>query len=145
MPHARDSSLALLIPLIILRLVACCAEEGRRTISQALRLCRDSSLDSQDDVTALRDWAASAWDYLAMGNYPYPSTYIVNGAEPPLPAFPVRVACAELADAELAADPPALLAALGRAVGVFYNHTGDLECLSFKEGPNPETGEGCGG
>lgn len=75
-----------------------------------------------------------------MGNYPYPSSYIVNGAQPPLPAFPVRAACAHLADAALPDDSPALLGALASAVGVFYNHTGDQRCLSFKEGPNPETG-----
>ena len=80
-----------------------------------------------------------------MGNYPYPSSYIVNGAAPPLPAFPVRAACAALADASLASDPPRLLAALADAVGVFYNHTADLECFSFKQGPNPETGGWAGG
>ena len=50
----------------------CLADDGRRAIGVAMRLCPESSLDSQDDVTALRDWAASAWDYLAMGNYPFP-------------------------------------------------------------------------
>lgn len=40
------------------------AEEGRQTISGAMRLCEDSTLDSSSDVLALRDWAASAWDYL---------------------------------------------------------------------------------
>ena len=77
-----------------------------------------------------------------MGNYPYPSVYIVNGAQPPLPAFPVRVACSHLAERQLA--PAELLGALGRAISVFYNHTQDLECLSFKAGVNPETGKPCG-
>ncbi|PRW44843.1 prolyl endopeptidase-like isoform A [Chlorella sorokiniana] len=116
-------------------------EEGRQAISQAMRLCEDSALESEGDVTALRDWAASAWDYMAMGNYPYPSSYIINGAQPPLPAFPVRAACEHLADAELASDALRLLRALRDAVGIFYNHTGDLACFSFKEGPNPETDE----
>lgn len=31
-------------------------------------------------------------DYLAMGNFPYPSSYMTNGAGD-LPAYPVRVAC----------------------------------------------------
>jgi hypothetical protein len=76
---------------------------------------------------------------MQMGNYPYPSVYIVNGAQPPLPAFPVRVACSHLAERQLA--PAELLGALGRAISVFYNHTQDLECLSFKAGVNPETGK----
>lgn len=151
------------------------AGKGRCAIAAALRLCPESELQSADDVVALRDWAASAWDYLAMGeagcsralgallratapphpaagwrplagwhraappgprkaahpcrapaaspagNYPYPSSYIVNGAAPPLPAYPVRAACAHLADEGLAGgDPEALLQALGAAVGVFY-------------------------
>ena len=70
-----------------------------------------------------------------------PCADIVNGAQPPLPAFPVRVACEHLADAELASDALRLLRALRDAVAVFYNHTGDLGCFSFKQGPNPETGE----
>lgn len=63
-----------------------------------------------------------------------------NGAQPPLPAFPVRAACQHLADDGLTDDPPALLRALRSAIGVFYNHTQDLPCFSFKQGPNPETG-----
>lgn len=83
-----------------------------------MRLCPESRVESEGDATALRDWAASAWDYLAMGDYPYPSSYIVNGAQPPLPAFPVRAACGHLVDAGLAGgDPGRLLSALASAVG----------------------------
>jgi hypothetical protein len=113
-------------------------EEGRSTINRAMSLCDASRAETEGDALALRDWAAGAWDYLAMGNYPYPSVYIVNGAQPPLPAFPVRVACEHLSDLELGGEQ--LLAAMARAVGVFYNHTRDLDCYSFKQGPNPETG-----
>lgn len=37
----------------------------------------------------------SAWSYMAMGDFPYPSSYILNG-NGHLPAFPVRVACKAL-------------------------------------------------
>lgn len=40
------------------------AEEGRKAVSEAMRLCEDSALECEDDATALRDWAASAWDYM---------------------------------------------------------------------------------
>ena len=115
------------------------AAKGRDQIGAAMRLCPDSPLEGRDDVEALVQWAASAWDYLAMGDYPYESSYIINGAEPPLPAFPVRAACEHLAAPAL--EGLRLLAALAAAVGVFYNHTGDLECLSFQAGVNPETAE----
>lgn len=40
------------------------AGQGRKTIAEALQLCEESQLDGEADVRALRDWAASAWDYL---------------------------------------------------------------------------------
>ena len=46
----------------------------------------------------------------AMGNYPYPSPYILNGAGI-LPAFPVRVACSHLGQERLDTEE-ALLAGL---------------------------------
>jgi lysosomal Pro-X carboxypeptidase len=81
---------------------------------------------------------------LAPCSYPYPSSYIVNGAQPPLPAFPVRAACEHLAQPGL--EGQALLQGLAAAVGVFYNHTNDLDCFSFKQqGPDPETGGAAAG
>ena len=65
-----------------------------------------------------------------MGNYPYPSPYILNGAGE-LPAFPVRVACEALAEPGL--EGAALLGALADAVGVFYNHSAALGCFSTNE------------
>jgi hypothetical protein len=38
-----------------------------------MRLCNNSLLESKEDADALADWASSAWDYMAMGDYPYPS------------------------------------------------------------------------
>ena len=73
-----------------------------------------------------------------MGEYPYPSPYILNGAGI-LPAFPMRTACSHLADPHL--DGPGLLQGLARAAGVFYNYSGQLECIDWAVGPNPETQE----
>ncbi|GAB4814859.1 hypothetical protein N2152v2_001905 [Parachlorella kessleri] len=111
---------------------------GRAAIGHAMRLCNDSSLDNKDDVAELADWASSAWDYMAMGDYPYPSSYILNG-NGELPAYPVRAACSHLAEPGLEGE--ALLASLAQAVGVLYNNSGSQECLSFKQGANPETDE----
>ena len=44
-----------------------------------MRLCPAAALNSSADAAALADWLSSAWDYLAMGDYPYESTYILNG------------------------------------------------------------------
>lgn len=55
----------------------------------------------------------------AMGNFPYPSTYILNG-DGELPPYPVRVACQRLSQPDL--EGPPLLSALAAAAGVFYNY-----------------------
>ncbi|KAG7667890.1 hypothetical protein Ndes2526B_g01702 [Nannochloris sp. 'desiccata'] len=85
-------------------------------------------LKSKEDVEALAGWGEEAWAYLAMGDYPYPSGYILNG-EAVLPAYPVRVACDYLADANL--EGKALLGAMAEAVGIFYNATGAIDCFEF--------------
>ena len=63
-------------------------------------------------VVCLRPIALFAFDTMAMGNYPYESTYLTHG-EVALPAFPVRAACEHLAG-PLDGDE-ALLAALAAA------------------------------
>ena len=37
---------------------------GRSKAGEAMRLCRDSALESEGDVLALAEWAQNAWDYL---------------------------------------------------------------------------------
>jgi hypothetical protein len=69
---------------------------GRAKIKSGLRLCDDVQLDSLADVLGLREWLSGAWVYLAMGDFPYPSSYMLNG-NGQLPAFPVRVACSHMA------------------------------------------------
>lgn len=112
--------------------------EGRAAAARAMRLCGGAdALTSPQDVQDLALWAQNAWDYMAMGDYPYSSSYIINGAGE-LPAFPVRAACAPLAGAGLRGE--ALLGALADAVGVFYNFSGaDLKCFDFRAGSDNET------
>jgi lysosomal Pro-X carboxypeptidase len=59
-----------------------------------------------------------------MGNFPYPSSYILNG-NGILPAYPVRVACESLKDKDL--HGVGLLSAFASALGVFYNYSGVTE------------------
>lgn len=51
-------------------LPACAAGKGRRVIAEALQLCEESPLEGEADVRGLRDWAASAWDYLVSSFVP---------------------------------------------------------------------------
>jgi lysosomal Pro-X carboxypeptidase len=43
-----------------------------------------------------------------MGNFPYPSSYMTNGAGD-LPAYPVRVACSIMTEYGVAKDGPRLM------------------------------------
>jgi lysosomal Pro-X carboxypeptidase len=59
---------------------------------------------------------------------PYPSNYLTSGG-PLLPAWPVRAACAPLADPALASgDPWALLSAFRAGGDVFNNATRNIAC-----------------
>jgi hypothetical protein len=121
-----------------------------RAITEALSICPEDALKSTDDVVDVRDWAAAAFDMMAMGNYPYRSSYMLNG-NGELPAFPMRVACKNMmaslsdgvrmdglvqeaatvdhrqaGDDEIfhAKNGEELLKGLALAVGVWYNYTG---------------------
>jgi len=114
------------------------SEEGRVRIASSMRLCSSVRLQTEADVDLLAEWAQEAWDYLAMGNYPYRSAYILNG-EGFLPPFPVRVACEHLSAQGLEGEE--LLASLASAIGVFYNFTGALECFDPGAGAGEATKE----
>ncbi|OQR85173.1 lysosomal Pro-X carboxypeptidase [Achlya hypogyna] len=109
--------------------------DGRAQLQTQLGLC--DAVATEADGCALADWAKGAFDYLAMGNYPYPSSYIMNGVSV-LPAYPVRAACAPLAPAFPAtpAGDLALLAALRQSVGVYYNSTKDAPCYAMGQPSN---------
>ncbi|KDD71492.1 serine carboxypeptidase S28, partial [Helicosporidium sp. ATCC 50920] len=49
------------------------SSQGRSRARRALRLCPSVRLESKEDGVAVANWAQGAWDYLAMGNFPYAS------------------------------------------------------------------------
>jgi lysosomal Pro-X carboxypeptidase len=104
------------------------SEDGRSTLRSALSLCDSTPLTTPADVESLIDWAKGSFDYMSMGNYPYPSSYIMNG-QSELPAYPMRVACSHLAD-EYPGDVE-LLQAFSQAIGVYYNSTQHAECYQL--------------
>lgn len=134
---------------------------GRKYLAETFHLC--DPLESEADVATLAYWIQvgsqcslmsempssgshvswiwvlqTAWYYMAMGDFPYPSSYILMG-NGVLPAFPVCVACESLADPKLQGDAQALLPALAAAVGVYYNNTGSVTCYDFTGSVNEET------
>lgn len=111
--------------------------EGRAELSSIFRLCPNSVLKSSADVYSLAYWLQSSMDYMSMGSYPFPSSYILNG-HGELPAYPLRQMCKPIIEAS--ADAPAsLFEALREGVGVFYNYTGTQQCFDTHGSANNET------
>eukprot|EP00793_Prasinoderma_coloniale_P001606 PRCOL_00003411-RA len=100
---------------------------GRALLAEAFRTC--APLRDAAAAAALNSWAQAPWATLAMGNFPYPSTYLMHGLSL-LPAWPVRAACEPLRDPALASGEDApLFEALRAAVAVYYNNTGGEGCF----------------
>jgi len=98
---------------------------GRQTLQQHFKLCHP--LNNSLDVLTLAYWLQSSFDFMAMGSYPFASSYMLNG-NGVLPPYPLRVACTKMAaaaESSSSADLPAtaLFDAMREAVAVFYNAT----------------------
>lgn len=114
-------------------------EGGRVTpaaASAALRLCSPSgaaggehqsrALATREDAQLVADWASAAFDSCAMGMFPYPSSYMLNG-DAELPAWPMRAICGgRLSEANLTGV--AVLEALAEGISVYFNATRDAVC-----------------
>ena len=117
------------------------SSEGLKNLQQVLKICPSSPLKTIDDAMALRSWLAASWDMMAMGNFPYQSPYILNGAGT-LPAYPVRVACDKLMDqVAVSNSTEALLEGVREAALVYYNFSSTLPCLNWHDASDAETQE----
>ena len=111
---------------------------GRQQLQNAWKLCSPpSALERGYDLAY---WAQSAFAYMAMGDYPYPSSYMTNG-DGFLPAFPMRVGCDYLnfTFVNNTAGQTQLMEAMSEAVGIFYNATGTMTCYDLNQSVNNQT------
>lgn len=106
-------------------------------IRTAFSVCREDPTPDDNLGWKAMEWLDSALAYMAMGNFPYASSYILNG-DGQLPAFPIRVACEHLAT-DLTEDDDAWLRGLAAFGGVYYNYTHDLECNQLSAPVNNES------
>lgn len=74
------------------------------------------------------DWLDSAYSYLAMVNYPYPSNFLM-----PLPGHPIREVCKKI---DGSPDGTSTLERIFRGISVYYNYTGDVECFKLDDDPH---------
>jgi len=96
------------------------SEDGRKDLSSIFHTCQP--LRSEEDAQSLLGWVSSYWDYLAMGDFPYPSSYVVPDGGM-LPAYPVKAACKFVVNAK---NP---LEGLALGANMFYNATKSKKCL----------------
>ena len=110
-------------------------KQGRMILTERVKSC---SLIT--DVHQLMDWVQEAWDSLAMANFPYESSYIVDGVGT-LPAYPVREACAHLLSEfdQSETGDLYLVEAMAKAVGVYYNFTQLVPCYDIDRPSESET------
>jgi len=113
--------------------------EGRSTLARTFSLCENSVPQTVSDVYSLAYWLQSSMDYMAMGSYPYPSSYILNG-EGVLPPYPIREMCKPLERSGLHSTSD-ILGALREGVGVFYNYSKNETCYDIHGSANNATTE----
>ncbi|RLN65453.1 hypothetical protein BBJ29_001154 [Phytophthora kernoviae] len=111
-------------------------ESGRQELAELFRLCDKDTIESPNDIIAL---VSEAYGSLAMGNYPYPTSYIMDGNSE-LPGYPMRVACEPLAETFAEEDKQRLIAALRESVAVYYNNSKSETCF-FPAAPVTTTNE----
>ena len=105
--------------------------QGRTQIQQIFSLCAE--IDSLATIKTLMEWIKDAYSSMAMGNYPYASSYLLNGLGM-LPAYPVREACEYLKDDFQNSNT--LLSGLSQSISIFYNATGNKQCYDLGQAPN---------
>ncbi|XP_059624060.1 uncharacterized protein LOC132267039 [Cornus florida] len=96
---------------------------GLLQLTKMFRLCR--KLENVDDLS---NWLDSAYSYLGMVNYPYPSNFIM-----PLPGNPIKEVCRKIDNCP---DGTEVLERIFEGINVFYNYTGAVDCFQLDDDPH---------
>lgn len=96
--------------------------DGRAQLNRRFNFCPKSSLNKAEDLQQFTDYLTEVYGNLAMANYPYANEFLA-----PLPAYPVRQFCSQLAAA--GQNDTQLLDSLWSALSVYTNYTGQVRCL----------------
>lgn len=98
-------------------------ENGLQQLTKIFRLCRE--LKNTEDIS---NWLDSAYSYLAMVNYPYPSNFLM-----PLPGYPIKEVCRRI---DSSPDTSSVLERIFEGVSVYYNYTGAVDCFELDDDPH---------
>uniref|UniRef100_A0A914WMS2 Lysosomal Pro-X carboxypeptidase n=1 Tax=Plectus sambesii TaxID=2011161 RepID=A0A914WMS2_9BILA len=96
--------------------------DGRNFLNNQFNLCSNMLIQQASDVSWLINYIEDSMVSMAMVDYPYPNSFL---GPIPVPAWPAKVACANLNFTVISqTSDQQLAAALNSAVNVFYNSTG---------------------
>lgn len=101
--------------------------DGLVQLGRTFHLCR--KLQRIEDLS---DWLESAYSYLAMVDYPYPSNFLM-----PLPGNPIKEVCRRI---DGSPDGTSVLERIFEGVSVYYNYTGEVECFDLDDDPHGMSG-----
>jgi len=90
-----------------------------RYIKKAFKICQE--VETSSDRDAVVNWLSSGVTYMAMGDYPYPASFLG-----PMPGSPVNVSCQRWDKARQQGSTN--LEAVAELVNVIYNYTGQATC-----------------
>ncbi|XP_029458074.1 lysosomal Pro-X carboxypeptidase [Rhinatrema bivittatum] len=107
-------------------------DKGLFWLSTAFHLC--SPLKTKEDARVLKAWLSETWVNLAMVDYPYAADFLQ-----PLPAWPIQVVCKYLQDPGL--PDMELLKQIFQAANVYYNFSGDTQCLNISQTATENLGD----
>ncbi|KAF6157978.1 hypothetical protein GIB67_015294 [Kingdonia uniflora] len=102
-------------------------DDGLVQMSSNFRLCQ--RLNNTKDLS---DWLSSAYSYLAMVDYPYPSEFLM-----PLPANPIKEVCREI---DSYPNGTSVLERIFAGVSIYYNYTGTVDCFDLGDDPHGMSG-----
>ncbi|KAF5198137.1 Lysosomal pro-x carboxypeptidase [Thalictrum thalictroides] len=102
-------------------------ENGLLHLTKRFHMCQ--SLNSTEDLS---DWLESAYSYLAMVDYPYPSSFLM-----PLPASPIKEVCRKI---DSFPKGTSILERIFAGVSIYYNYTGTVDCFDLADDPHGMSG-----
>ncbi|KAG0572079.1 hypothetical protein KC19_VG066300 [Ceratodon purpureus] len=100
---------------------------GLQDLSKQFHMCRDLNASWE-----LRDWLESAYSYVAMVDYPIPTSFMT-----PLPAYPIREICRAVDGLPNDFD---ILSRIFAGVSIYYNYTGQVDCFLTSDPGNDDIG-----
>ncbi|CAL1371970.1 unnamed protein product [Linum trigynum] len=98
-------------------------DNGLSLLTKTFHFCRE--LKSTGDLIG---WLESAYSYLAMVDYPYPSSFMM-----PLPGHPIREVCRKIDDSP---EGSSVLERIFAGVSIYYNYTGTASCFELDDDPH---------